>query len=628
MIHAKLARRILSMSVVVAMTTSILSTMVEAAVGTWLAPQPGQRIVSRNVEVSVGFNTQSALKVTRLELWIDGQYYAKKVLIRPDSRGVCSFNWDTSRAQRGAHDLLVKIFAGDEMISTVSGTGTVGEKSYDLRPPAVRFANIKTGDVLKGVRNIRLAASDDGDESPIISLLVDDTLKLLTNRKPYNYDLDTTKYPDGSHELQTFAYDSAGNKSDPAVVNVSFKNNAAKPIVAAMTVEPKSSVVAPSEDDGVGQVLAPVSVAPRTDSASRGADKPADTAVKSLSSGPVAKAPVRTQAPAQTALAGCSEAVTAKVTPVRARSEAVAARPAAKAVPAVPAVRANPTKPAGDVSAMVAALPTRASEPVEMAAARESTTKPIVAASRPSIRSVEAEMTVVSRNVVEPNVVDAPEASQSTTMASAAGVDVRTTARPSEVANMSPTVPVDEMAEPVTAAARSAEVGCAPGVRPIDPAMVAKAGPGSIGRPVALVDDPIAAPAKPVRMAMAPSLRMTSPDGARRCTIVCPPPARKETRAKIEKQTLPGKGKMKVRDLFEKMGGLVFWDADSHTVTAYGHDLKLELTIGSTTALVNGHKMTMRQAPRVVDGRTVFDVAVYHQACALAQSLAKTASAK
>lgn len=626
MIHAKPLRRILSTAVAVAMMTSILSTVVDAAVGTWLSPQAGQKIVNRNVEVSVGFNTQSALRVTKLELWIDGRFYAKKVLIRPDSRGVCSFDWDTSRFQAGTHELVVKIFAGDEMISTVSGTGTIGVASYDLSPPAVRFANIKSGDVLKGVRNIRMVADDDGDESPIISLLIDDTLKLLTNRKPYSYDLDTTKYADGDHQLQTFAYDSAGNKSDPAVVKVAFKNNSDRPVVAAMTVEPKSSAVAPSEDDGVGRIMPPANAAPKSESASRSSVRPGDISAVARPADPVARPQVKSVSSARASVS--SQPVATRVSSAGAVSQTVAAQPKSGALRPVPSVRPVPVKPSGNGSVMMAMAPGRSAAATEPAEARESSVVVPVSASRPSLRQVEAEMTVSSGPVAEPRSVDAASASEPTFVASAAGSNLRSGAPAAERPAMSATLPHKEISEPVASAAGSVAMAAVPGVRSVGSPAVAGSRPGRIARPEAPVDDAVAASAGPVRVAMAPSLRMTSPDAARRGTIVCPPPARKETRAKIEKRSVPNSGKLRVRDLFEKLGGVVFWDAETHAVTAFAHNLKLELSIGSSEAIVNGHRMAMRQAPRVIDGRTVIDAAVYHQACAMAESLARSASRK
>ncbi len=76
---------------------------------------------------------------------------------------------------------------------------------------------------------------------------------------------------------------------------------------------------------------------------------------------------------------------------------------------------------------------------------------------------------------------------------------------------------------------------------------------------------------------------------------------------------------MRLRDLFSAIGGIVFWDAGTHTATAYAGHLKIEFVIGSNTAMVNGKAMTLGWAPHIVNGRTIIDVEAYHQACAYAQ---------
>ena len=157
-----LVRRILSIAVAVAVSLPAFSALAEAAVANWLSPEPGQQITGRNVEVAVGYNTQSDLKVTRLELWVDGRFAQRKVLTRPESRGVCSFWWDAGTSSTGMHDLLAKVYADSDLISIVKSTATVGKTKYDLRPPTVRFTNIKSGDVLKGTTTVSAAATTQG----------------------------------------------------------------------------------------------------------------------------------------------------------------------------------------------------------------------------------------------------------------------------------------------------------------------------------------------------------------------------------------------------------------------------------------------------------------------------------
>ena len=44
---------------------------------------------------------------------------------------------------------------------------------------------------------------------------------------------------------------------------------------------------------------------------------------------------------------------------------------------------------------------------------------------------------------------------------------------------------------------------------------------------------------------------------------------------------IPVSGKIKLRDLFEQLGGVLFWDSATHTVTGYMDGMVLEMQIGS-----------------------------------------------
>ena len=185
----------------------------------------------------------------------------------------------------------------------------MGERAfYDTRPPVVTFANVKSGDVLRGTTIIKLKATDDSGEAPLVSLLVDNALKLIKNRPPYDYDLDTTTYVDGSHELQTYAYDASGNRSDPAVVKVTFNNNLKRPVVSSLDVKPAE----PAGEEGRDTVesLPPVAVISALAGSKHGAGRVSEQEVKSIgvAAGPIAlhkvsKKPAHSQKPASAKLA-------------------------------------------------------------------------------------------------------------------------------------------------------------------------------------------------------------------------------------------------------------------------------------------------------------------------------------
>ena len=156
-----------------------------------------------------------SLKITKLELYIDGYFNSKKLLIKPDNKGVASFTWDTAGYAKGFHQLRVDIYAGAQVVGSIVGTGSVGaSKVYDTQPPKIAFTNIKNNSVLKGIAQIKMNATDDSGNPPIVSLFVNEKLKMLKNTTPFVYDLDTTEYDDGAYKIETYAFDGDGNKSD------------------------------------------------------------------------------------------------------------------------------------------------------------------------------------------------------------------------------------------------------------------------------------------------------------------------------------------------------------------------------------------------------------------------------
>ena len=559
-------RRLLSLAIAVVMMAPAFASVAEAAVGTWLSPPPGQLITADKVEVAIGFNTQSDTKVSSLQLFVDGKFYARKILVNPAPRGVSSFWWDTSKASEGTHDILVRIFAGDKLISKVSGTGTVGRGGgglFDTRPPTVKFANIESGDVLKGTAKIRLDASDDSGKDPLVSLLVDDILKLLKNTRPYSYDLDTTTYRDGDHELRTYGYDGAGNRSDPAVVNVSFKNGLQRPVVASMTVDPDPELV-PDDDDIVASLppIVPVSALPAIEenAAARSGDSPAYVASSPTPATPAAEPKVKSPPP-----------------------------------PNIAAPRSSPT-------------PDNVTDASSSGKVRWEDAKwsPVPVDSRPA----------------EPAASGAPVTSDPVLVAVAPFL----TLRPGDhfqTADSAAGIPAELLPEPVISSARNV-VASSP-LTELKCAETAYVAPGKLRAPAAPV---FATGPKRVRVAMAPDIRGVDVGLRANPAIASKPPVDRSTKAKVERATVPASGEVKARDLFEMMGGVLFWDPATRTVTTYVENMCIELRIGSKAATVNGIKMQLQAPPYIIDGRTVIDARVYHQACALAVSMRTLGSAE
>jgi len=583
----QLTRRLVSAILAASMMLPAFAGIAEAAVATWLSPLPGQKIAARYVEVSVGYNTESQLKVTRLELWVDGKLYEKKALVQPQSRGVCSFWWDTAKSGRGSHDLVVRIYAGNEQIAVVSGTGTVGEGGYDLRPPTVRFSNIKSGDVLTGTARIEMIASDDSGRPPIVSMHVDNALKMLSNRPPYVCELNTAEYPDGSHELRSIAYDNAGNKSDPAVAKVDFRNNQQRPVVVEMNVGRKSNTIPPSEDDGVGQMLPPIEIGNNNEG---GAARISESAAKVIEAGPKARpvAPVTepkvnilSPKPAVVHSSPTSTGTGERISSTRASDKrsnsqtGVSEREAIDSSP-IASSTASVIVPDLRIASEVTQQSGSIAEPINPNTEKLSQPKDLPISSSIQARSQLVAITPrVSSGLVQPSAQDVPVLSSPDSVTPCVTTSLRSI-------RQAPVI-LDKAAEPVQSTRN-----------------VATANP------------------RPVRAAMLPSIRGGMPDATDYGSISLPPPAKKDMRARIEEQTIPTSGCVKLRDVFDRLGGVLFWDPSTHTVTGYLKNMVLEMQIGSSVIRVNGREIKTGTSPIVVNGRTIIDVGIIHHACELA----------
>ncbi|WP_238473349.1 stalk domain-containing protein [Desulforamulus profundi] len=66
-----------------------------------------------------------------------------------------------------------------------------------------------------------------------------------------------------------------------------------------------------------------------------------------------------------------------------------------------------------------------------------------------------------------------------------------------------------------------------------------------------------------------------------------------------------GRTLVPMRKIFERLGAEINWDEATKTVTAVKGELKIELTVGKTTAVVNGKNIKLDVPAKVINGRTL-----------------------
>jgi hypothetical protein len=546
----------------------------------------------------------------------------------------------------------------------MSGAGSVGASNSDIIPPLVKITNIKPGSSIKGVQAIKLSALDNSGQSPLVSLLVDQKLKLLKNTPPYIYDLDTTGYDDGRHEIQTYAFDTEGNKSDVVTLNVVFANGkvtSANVDAPAEVIERVASVptaVVPNqvviEDEPAARATestAPVSL--NTNRVSVSATAPGQiikTTVK-----PVTKTVVSTPKPvvkSEVAVAPVAPkvVVTKTVEPevkvVAITPEVVIPKPveSVKTVEVPVNIQSAPAKPKMTEQVVVAKL-----ETVERPSARLSSSFKNVTASRNPVKvRVDRPLVMASSRIAVPAipayVKPIPVKVVKTVQPKVAPVAIKPVVKAKviavvpEIPAKAPVVVVPVKKAPVVAVQPKPVVTPKVVVQtPVKREAVSnlKISQKLVAqkmmlpeKPLKVMETPAPAPKvagiqvqKPVRMAMAPTVVKQN---FKQEMFVKPTKAAYDVRA----TELPKSGKMKLRDLVKTMDGVVLWDSKTRTVTAYVKNMKLELSINNGLVKVNGKSMKVNLVPYISKGRTIIDVRLYDKACMVAGKKQHTASTK
>ena len=77
--------------------------------------------------------------------------------------------------------------------------------------PTLRLINPTEDDHARGVVTLHVEATDPSGKAPYVSLFIDKTFKTLRNFAPYEFEWDTTAYPNGYHEIQAFGYNDSPN---------------------------------------------------------------------------------------------------------------------------------------------------------------------------------------------------------------------------------------------------------------------------------------------------------------------------------------------------------------------------------------------------------------------------------
>lgn len=215
-----------------------------------LAPE-GQSPVRGSVEISVGYEADSGKPVSRAVLQVDGVEYAAKSLDRSQARGVVSMLWDSTRFADGSHGLGVFLYSGNTVAAKAYAKVEVRNAGGATSGPApapgsdkIRFTNIRDGERVHGTKAIAVVTDSSLGAEPFIAVYVDKSLKYISNRRPFSFDLKTSDLPDGTHLVEAEVRDNSQNVLATRAIrlNVENKPGLADQVIAMQATAPKTTV--------------------------------------------------------------------------------------------------------------------------------------------------------------------------------------------------------------------------------------------------------------------------------------------------------------------------------------------------------------------------------------------------
>ncbi len=182
------------------------------------APSSGQT-VSGTVNVAASASdTQS--NITQVRFYLNGS----NTPFSTDSSSPFAASWNTAGVANGTYSITARATdsAGNEGASTPVSV-TVHNVVPDTTPPTTAISFPAGGARLSGPITVVATASDNVGIDRV-ELLINGQVRATDRSHPYSFAWNTASYSDGTHTLQTRAYDTAGNSASSASVSVVVDN--------------------------------------------------------------------------------------------------------------------------------------------------------------------------------------------------------------------------------------------------------------------------------------------------------------------------------------------------------------------------------------------------------------------
>jgi subtilisin family serine protease len=172
--------------------------------------------------VTVNISATDDVAVTKIELYADG------TLVGSSTTAPASIAWDTTSLTAGSHTLQALAYdAANNVGASSSVTVDVQNSPADTTAPTTQISSPTNGATVSGTVSVTVKSSDNVKVTRT-ELYIDGKRTATSNSASLTFKWNTSKISNGAHNLQSFAYDAAGNKGNSTVVTV-YKGSSALP---------------------------------------------------------------------------------------------------------------------------------------------------------------------------------------------------------------------------------------------------------------------------------------------------------------------------------------------------------------------------------------------------------------
>jgi hypothetical protein len=197
-----------------------------------LSPVAGATVSS---VISINVSASDNVGVTKVEWYLDGSLAGSSTNASP------AFSWDTTTSANASHTVQAKAYDATGNVGS-SALISVSVQNVATNPPTATVSSPANGATVSSTTTVSVNGTDYTAVTNV-EWYLDGTLAGSSASASASFSWDTTKSKNGSHTVQSKAYDAAGHVGNSAIVSVTVQNADTTPPTATLSLSPNSSSV-------------------------------------------------------------------------------------------------------------------------------------------------------------------------------------------------------------------------------------------------------------------------------------------------------------------------------------------------------------------------------------------------